>query len=72
MTSLADRVLENVSSECITNLCDRDDCSIDLTGSPKPYTLVDLDHPQGPAKRKLRMYFPTCHSEQSEESRLGQ
>ena len=51
MTSLADRVLENVSSECITDLCDRDGCSIDLTDSPKPYTLVDLDHPKGPANQ---------------------
>lgn len=42
---LLDEVRENISQECLSNRCRKDDCSISLRNAPNPRIIIDFDKP---------------------------
>lgn len=49
MTTALDRVA--VDAKCLVKKCEKQGCRVDLAGVPKPFRLVDMDHPASPAAR---------------------
>lgn len=47
MTTAFDQV--TVDSRCLVQECDKQGCTVDLAGAPRPFHLIDMDHPRSPA-----------------------
>ena len=50
MTTALDQV--TVDAKCLVQTCEKQGCSVDLADLPKPFRLIDMDHPASPAKGK--------------------
>ena len=50
MTSPLKRLDERIDSGCLVEGCSRRGCAVGLEGAPSPYRLLDLDHPDSPAR----------------------
>lgn len=48
MTSPLDQV--TVDARCLSEVCEKQGCALALEGTPKPFHLIDMDHPESPAK----------------------
>ena len=48
MTSSLDQV--TVDERCLSEVCEKQGCGLALEGTPKPFHLIDMDHPESPAK----------------------
>ena len=40
-----------VDSGCLAETCDKQGCVVGLQGSPSPFLLIDMDHPDSPARK---------------------
>ena len=49
MTSPLDQV-KKVDPACLVLECEKRGCTVDLTGAPSPFKLIDMDHKHSPAK----------------------
>lgn len=47
MTTAFDQV--TVDSRCLVQECDKQGCTVDLAGAPRPFRLIDMDRPGAPA-----------------------
>ena len=50
MTSPLERLDARIDSGCLVEECSRPGCAVGLEGIPDPYRLIDLDHPDSPAR----------------------
>lgn len=48
MTSALDQV--TVDARCLSEVCEKQGCALELKGMPEPFHLIDMDHPESPAK----------------------
>ena len=48
MTTPLDQV--TVDARCLSQACEKQGCALALEGTPKPFHLIDMDHPESPAK----------------------
>ena len=49
MTTAFDQI--DVDEGCLVEECEKQGCSVDLADVPKPFHLIDMDHPASPATR---------------------
>ena len=54
MTSPLERLDERIDSGCLAEGCSKRGCEVGLEGAPNPYRLIDLDHPDSPARANAR------------------
>lgn len=54
MTSPLERLDERIDSGCLVEGCSRPGCTVGLEGAPGPYRLIDLDHPDSPARASAK------------------
>ena len=52
MTSPLEKI--DVDCGCLVETCDKQGCAVGLRGSPSPFLLIDMDHPDSPAGRNAR------------------
>ena len=50
MTAPLERLDERIDPGCLVEGCSRPGCAVGLEGAPSPYRLIDLDHPDSPAR----------------------
>lgn len=50
MTSPLEHLDTRIDSGCLVEGCSRRGCAAGLDGAPSPYRLIDLDHPDSPAR----------------------
>lgn len=50
MTSPLEHLDARIDSGCLAEECSRPGCAVGLEGIPDPYRLIDLDHPDSPAR----------------------
>ena len=48
MTTAFDQV--TIDAKCLVRVCEKQGCSVGLADLPKPFRLIDMDHPASPAK----------------------
>lgn len=47
----------HVDPRCLVNHCEKQGCALRLEDAPKPFCLIDMDHPQSPARGKRCDYL---------------
>ena len=50
MTSPLERLDARIDPGCLAEGCSRSGCAVGVEGAPSPYRLIDLDHPDAPAR----------------------
>ena len=70
MTSVLTRIDANVDSRCLTASMNKQGCAVYTEDAPKPYLVIDLDHPNVPVRPSARKCDCLFLAEDSNRRRL--
>ncbi len=51
MTNLINHIEETLHDECLKSKLEKNKCKVNLTGVPRPFIAIDMDHKKAPVKQ---------------------